>query len=80
MKVAIDAWTFAAGLVEGYVFRPVNRGDRVQGDAMSEMVVWQMLQQYVNDAGVPGIARHDFRRYAESRTMPNVLNGGAANR
>jgi integrase len=29
---------------------------------MSEMVVWQMLQQYVNDAGVPGIARHDCRR------------------
>jgi hypothetical protein len=38
---------------------------------MSEKVVWQMLQQYATDAGVPGIAPHDCRRYAESRTMPN---------
>jgi integrase len=62
VKVAIDAWTSAAGLSEGYVFRPVNRGDRVQGEAMSEKVVWQMLQGYAGDAGVPGIAPHDCRR------------------
>ncbi len=29
---------------------------------MSEKVVWQMLQQYAADAGVPGIAPHDCRR------------------
>jgi hypothetical protein len=77
VKVAIDAWTSAAGLADGRVFRPVNRGDKVQGEAMSEKVVWQMLQQYATDAGVPGIAPHDCRRYAESRTMPNALFGGA---
>src|SRR4029077_4932010 len=38
VKVAIDAWTSAACLVEGRVFRPVNRGDRAQGEAMSEKV------------------------------------------
>src|SRR5271157_5586347 len=27
VKVAIDAWTEAAGLTDGFVFRPVNRGD-----------------------------------------------------
>jgi len=32
VKVAIDAWTGPAGVVDGYVFRPVNRGDQVQGD------------------------------------------------
>jgi integrase/recombinase XerD len=62
VKVAIDAWTSTAGLVDGRVFRPVNRGDKVQGVAMSEKVVWQMLQQYATDAGVPGIAPHDCRR------------------
>jgi len=62
VKVAIDAWTSAAGLADGHIFRPVNRGDRVQGEAMSEKVVWQMLQQYATDAGVPGIAPHDCRR------------------
>jgi site-specific recombinase XerD len=75
VKVAIDAWTSASGLAVGRVFRPVNRGDKVQGEAMSEKVVWQMLQQYATDAGVPGIAPHDCRRYAESRTMPNRYKG-----
>src|SRR5438046_2749117 len=62
VKVAIDAWTSTSGLADGRVFRPVNRGDKVQGEAMSEKVVWQMLQQYATDAGVPGIAPHDCRR------------------
>jgi len=62
VKVAIDAWTSVACLADGRVFRPVNRGDKVQGEAMSEKVVWQMLQQYATDAGVPGIAPHDCRR------------------
>jgi len=62
VKVAIDAWTSAPALVDGRIFRPVNRGDKVQGEAMSEKVVWQMLQQYATDAGVPGIAPHDCRR------------------
>jgi integrase len=62
VKVAIDAWISVAGLADGRVFRPVNRGDKVQGEAMSEKVVWQMLQRYATDAGVPGIAPHDCRR------------------
>ncbi|HXJ43100.1 MAG TPA: site-specific integrase, partial [Bryobacteraceae bacterium] len=62
VKVAIDAWTSAVGLANGRMFRHVNRGDKVQGEAMSEKVVWQMLQQYATDAGVPGIAPHDCRR------------------
>jgi site-specific recombinase XerC len=33
-KVAIDAWTSAAGLAEGYLFRPVNPADRAQGERM----------------------------------------------
>jgi integrase len=62
VKVAINVWTAASGVAEGRVFRPVNRGDNVQGEAMSEKVVWQMLQQYATDAGVAGIAPHDCRR------------------
>src|SRR6266852_7665377 len=31
-KVAIDAWTGAASVVAGHVFRAVNRGDRVMGE------------------------------------------------
>jgi serine/threonine protein kinase len=42
VKVAIDTWTMAAGLADGFAFRPVNRGDQVQGGCMSEKVVWQL--------------------------------------
>jgi site-specific recombinase XerC len=41
---------------------PVNRGDQVQGEVLSEKVVWQMLRPHANAAGVPGIAPHDCRR------------------
>jgi len=62
VKVAIDAWTAAAGLTEGHVLRPVGRGDQVQGERMTEKVVWQLLRPYAAAAGVPGIAPHDCRR------------------
>jgi integrase len=61
-KNAIDAWTMVAGVTEGHLFRPVNRGDQVCGDRMSEKVVWQMLKTYVAGAGLPNIAPHDLRR------------------
>lgn len=62
VKMAIDAWTSAAGLVQGHVFRPVTRAQRVGGERMGEKVVWQMLQHYAEAVGVPGVAPHDLRR------------------
>jgi site-specific recombinase XerD len=62
VKVATDAWTSAAGVVDGYVFRPVNRAGQMQGDRLSEKVVWQLLRGYAAAAGVAGIAPHDLRR------------------
>jgi site-specific recombinase XerD len=61
-KVAIDAWTSAAGIAGGHVFRAVNRSDQVQAAAMTEKVVWQLLQPYAEAAGLSGIAPHDCRR------------------
>jgi integrase/recombinase XerD len=62
VKIAIDAWTEAAGVAEGRVLRRINRGNQVQGEPMSEKVVWQLLQPYAAAAEVPGIAPHDLRR------------------
>ena len=62
VKVAIDAWTNSARVAAGPIFRPVNRGDQPQAVALSEKVVWQLLQGYAAAAGVPGIAPHDLRR------------------
>ena len=62
VKVATDAWTFAAGVTDGYVFRSVNRAGQAQGVGLSEKVVWQLLQPYAEAAGIGGIAPHDLRR------------------
>jgi len=62
VKSAIDAWTSAAEVTEGHVLRPVNRGDQITGERLTEKVVWQLLQPYAAAAGVPGIAPHDLRR------------------
>jgi site-specific recombinase XerD len=62
VKVAIDAWASAVGVADDQVFRPVNRAHEVQGAALSEKVVWQLLQPYAKAAGVPGIAPHYLRR------------------
>ena len=70
VKVAIETWSVPVGITEGYVFRPVIRGDRVVGDRLGEKVVWQMLRQYAEAVGIPGIAPHDLRR-----TCANVQSG-----
>jgi integrase/recombinase XerD len=63
VKLAIDAWTAAAGIADGQVFRPVNRADQVGGcEGLGEKVVWQLIKPYAETAGVPGIAPHDLRR------------------
>jgi integrase len=62
VKVAIDTWTAPTGIVEGHVFRPVIRGDRVAGDRLGEKVVWQMLRAYAAEIGIPTLAPHDLRR------------------
>jgi len=71
VKVAIDAWTAPAGISDGAVFRSLSRGGVVNESALSEKVVWQLFRPYADTAGVPGIAPHDCRRYAASRTMPH---------
>ena len=62
VKVAIDAWAGEAGIISGRLFRAVHRGDHVRGEALSEKVVWQLLQHYAEAVGLKGIAPHDLRR------------------
>ena len=62
VKVAIDAWAVPAEVMQGHVFRSVNRADRVRSECLGEKVVWQLIKPYAEAAGVPGIAPHDLRR------------------
>jgi integrase len=62
VKNSIDAWTSAADIKDGALFRPVHRGDQVRGSRLSEKVVWQTLKSYIGAAGLSNIAPHDLRR------------------
>src|ERR1700704_5611928 len=55
VKVAIDAWASPADVMQGHVFRSVNRADRVIGEGLGEKVVWQLIKPYAETSGVPGI-------------------------
>jgi hypothetical protein len=53
VKVAIDAWTAAAGIADGHVFRPVNGADQVGSKGLDEKVVWQLIKPYPRRLACP---------------------------
>lgn len=66
-KAALDDWTSSAEIVDGAVFRPINRGGRLSGDSMTPVAIRQSVERAIrkaNEAGanIPAIACHDLRR------------------
>ena len=65
VKVAIDAWTAAAGLSKGPLFRRVRRRKYPEKTpaALSERMIWHVVTKYARQAGlVDKLAPHDMRR------------------
>ena len=65
VKVAIDAWTAAAGLSEGPLFRRVRRRKYPQKTpaALSERMIWHIVTKYARQTGiVDKLAPYDMRR------------------
>ncbi|MHC4620995.1 MAG: tyrosine-type recombinase/integrase [Planctomycetota bacterium] len=60
-KSAIDAWTEAAGITEGRVFRPLTRGGNLAGDTMTPQAIGDVVRLYGPEV-LPGLAAHDLRR------------------
>jgi site-specific recombinase XerC len=44
VKAAIDRWVSTAGIADGYVLRPVNKGARVGGDRMTDAGIYAVLK------------------------------------
>jgi integrase len=61
-KAAIDAWSRASGVVEGLVFRAVNKGDRVKGDGITPQAIRNIVADYAGKLEHARIAPHDLRR------------------
>jgi site-specific recombinase XerD len=61
-KVAVDAWTLAAGLSSGRVFRPINKAQRLTREEIRPETILKLVAEYGRQIGVPKLAPHDLRR------------------
>jgi len=61
-KAGVDAYAMTAGLSEGVVFRPVNRGGKLTHARMSAQSIYNLVVQYGAVMGYTKIAPHDLRR------------------
>jgi integrase len=62
VKAAIDAWTTAAGIREGKIFRAVRKGGKIWGVDLTPGAVLRIIQHYARAMGFEKLARHDTRR------------------
>lgn len=62
VKATIDAWTTAAGITEGTVFRAITKHGRVWGDGLTAKVLWDVVRAAAKRAGIEKLAPHDLRR------------------
>ena len=62
VKVALDKWLVASEITEGIIFRRVTRTGTVWGPQISEKLVWRIVRQRAQVAGIERLAPHDLRR------------------
>src|SRR5450432_2538211 len=61
-KQALDAWTTAAEITDGRIFRAVSRAGKVWGRGITQNVVWYVVKGCCEKVGLARIAPHDLRR------------------
>jgi integrase len=62
VKAAVDAWTAAAAITDGPVFRDINKAGRVWGNGLSPKVLWDVVRATTGRAGIDKLAPDDLRR------------------
>ena len=62
VKTAIDAWTAAAVITSGPLFRAINKAGQIWGDGMSPKVLWDVVRAAAARADIGKLAPHDLRR------------------
>ncbi len=73
VKASLDAWTNAAGITSGPLWRAFRKGDRVQDAPMSTGAVWKIVTRYCAALGFDDVAPHDLRR-----TAAKLMRAGGA--
>jgi len=60
-RASIEAWMEAAGISEGRLFRAIHKGGYVNGEAMSDQGIADVVKVYARECGL-ALAAHDLRR------------------
>jgi site-specific recombinase XerD len=74
VKYTVDAWTAAAAITQGPVFRAINKAGRVWGDGMSPKVLWDVVRVAAARAGIDKLASHDLRCTCAASATSRVAN------
>jgi site-specific recombinase XerD len=62
VKRAVDAWTQAAGITTGFIFRAVGRSGAIWGDHITPKAIWHVVKGAARSAEIAHLAPHDLRR------------------
>jgi integrase/recombinase XerD len=62
VKNAIDAWTSAAEIKAGPIFRSIGKGGRLKDTTLAQVGVWWLVKEYAERIGIKNLAPHDLRR------------------
>ncbi len=61
VKARIDLWAKAAGITEGGLFRPVNKGGVIVGDEIRDQkAIWNLVMRYAKETELGKLAPHDL--------------------
>ena len=61
VKRALDEWTEAANIRDGFLFRAINKGDVITGGNLTSQAVQNIVKQYAAACGFT-LSAHDLRR------------------
>lgn len=62
VKTRVDAWTGAAHLQAGPLFRALGKGGVLKARAMDENAVWLLVEEHARKIGIQKLTPHDLRR------------------
>jgi hypothetical protein len=63
VKVRIEEWVLAADLCKSRLFRPVTKGGKLAGEALSdENAIWYIVLKYAKATSLGKLSPHDMRR------------------
>ena len=62
VKQRIDDWRRSTDIVNGCVFRSINKCGIVWGTGLTEKVIWNVVKTFAKQAGFEKVVPHDLRR------------------